>query len=202
MRALITIITLATTISFCAEPAATIVGDAPMIEVNQLIQTLISQHPWPPNDSVMAEKFLLSAEFIQLKGLCQTNWISVLDNVDSVVGEDVGKTMLFNAFEDLDADSYMTVLEHWAEMFRHNRISKASMIGALYPYGQKRMFLVENYRHTRMQELRKNLKPDLNDYVTVPTLETPITCIVMVTFFFVIVVAVVAWHYFRKRKQK
>jgi hypothetical protein len=132
----------------------------PMDEINRLLQTLIAQHPWPPNDSVMEEEFLESDEFVQLKKVCTKNWISILNDFDSVVGEDVGKIMLFTAFEDLDADIYMTALERLAEKFQQGKITETVMRGALSLHGWKmRKFLIDNYRHPRVRALLNGLKP-------------------------------------------
>ena len=142
----------------------------PMDEINLLLQALIAQHPWPPNDSVMEGKFLKSDEFIQLKGICAKNWSPILDSIHSVVGEDVGKIMLFTAFEDLDADNYMTALERLAGKFQRNEITRPVMCAAFSSHGRRmRWFLADNYRNARVRMLLNGLRPYFSDDASMQT---------------------------------
>ena len=130
-----------------------------MNEINQLVQTLVINHPTPRENAVMVENVRTSADFVRLKELCKTHWIIILDHLDTVVGEDAGKSMLLSTFDELEANSYMTVLERLADKFKKNQISASVMHTVLYPTGRMRMFLVDNYRHPRIQTLLTDLRP-------------------------------------------
>ena len=164
MKALVTIISIATGILY-ADPIATIPDGGTLVdEANQLVETLIVKHPNPRNDSVMVEIVRTSAEFIQLGNLCKANWDSVLDNLDAVISGDTGKSMIITVFEErLDADDYMTVLEYLSDRFQKGQISISLMKAALSPLGRMQSFLPYNYRNTRVRELLNNLKPYFRD---------------------------------------
>ncbi len=130
-----------------------------MNEINPLVQTLITQNSKPAETALEEQSIAASPQFVQLKGLCQTHWGSILDNLGSVVGGDAGKSMLIAAFEGLDAGSYMAALERLAEQFRQNQISKPVMVSALRSTGRMQAFLADNYQHARVQALLNDLNP-------------------------------------------
>ena len=188
-----------------AEPVAT-TGDAPMDEVNQLLQVLVAKHPWPPNDAIMEEIFFKSTEFIQLKELCAPHWDSISDNLDSIVGGDAGKSILLVAFEDLEAESYITVLERMADKFHANQINKPVIRNMISMYGRKAHFLMDNSRHPRVRTLLKSLAPSLEgeavygeviaDMLSGQSKRT--AGFLLIASMFVIGVVFV-WRYFRKK---
>ena len=205
MKKLIIVITLAMASILYAESVAT-TGDVPIEEINRLLQTLITQHPWPPNDAIKEEKFLKSAEFIQLKELCTLHWDSVSDNMETVAGEDVGKCMLLVAFEDLEAESYITVLERMADKFHKNQINPPVMRNMIAMHGRKAHFLMGNHRHPRVQTLLKDMKPSFEEDAVIWDAITRIqseqtkrnvSCVFIVSIF--IIGVVIAWRYFKKK---
>lgn len=130
-----------------------------MNEINQLIQALVAQNPKPAETALDEQKIAASPQFVQMKSLCQTHWISILDNLGSVAGGDPGKAMLISAFEGSGAADYMTALERLAEKFRQSQISKSVMASALRSTGRMQAFLADNYQHARVQALLNDLKP-------------------------------------------
>ena len=164
MKALVTIISMATGVLY-ATPIATITdGDTLVDEVNQLVETLVVKYPNPRNDSVMVEIVRTSAEFIQLGNLCKASWDSILDNLDAVTSGDTGRAMVITAFEErLDVDDYMAVLECLSDRLQKGQVSISLMKMALSPLGRMQSFLPYNYRNTRVRELLNNLKPCFRD---------------------------------------
>jgi len=133
----------------------------PMNEINQLVKTLLAKHPYPPNDAIMEDALVTSPEFVSLEKLCKAHWSLALDHFDSIPGDDAGKSMLIAAFQVLDAKNYMTALERLANKFRKKQISKSVINSALRPIptGRMQVFLVDNYKHPRVQALLKSLRP-------------------------------------------
>jgi hypothetical protein len=151
--------TLVIAAALIATTAASLAQGAPMNEVNQLVQALVTQNAKPAETALDEQNIAASPQFVQLKGLCQTHWSSILDNLGSVVGGDAGKSMTISAFEGLAAADYMTTLERLAEKFRQSQISKPVMSAALRSTGRMQAFLPDNYQHARVQALLNDLKP-------------------------------------------
>ena len=159
MKCIIAIISLVAS-TLCTDLVIAADGGTLMNEVNQLVETLVIKYPNPRNDSVMVELVRTSDEFVRLESLCKENWRSILDNLNSVIGEDAGKSMLITAFEEgLGANDYMAVLEHLSDKFQTKQISASLMKTALTPLGRMQTFLVYNHRTVRVQALLKNLRP-------------------------------------------
>jgi hypothetical protein len=145
--------------SFCTGHAAG-AEDKTVNEVDRLVQTLCVKFPDPIESSVVVEIVRRSAEFVQLRQVCRTEWESLLADLDAAAAGDADKFMLISAFEEeLDADDYMTVLERLTDKYGRHQISTTVMTQSVFsPLGRMQAFYVDNYKHPRVRALLRKWK--------------------------------------------
>jgi hypothetical protein len=128
-------------------------------EVNVKIDALVQERVHLTTTPLSVGERSIHEDFVALKAFCEDHWVQMIQNLDQVNHGNIGKGLVIEALQVLDATDFMTAFEALVAKLEAGTLDSDLVTTAMsFNMLKMRGFFPDNYQHPRVVAALNKIK--------------------------------------------